>query len=134
MTFIFGWLLKIASSGVIDKITGYLTARSADATTQHSDDAKAATQIVVAQMQAEVDTRKVQAEQAGKHGWLVTFLALPFGLHVWAIVLDSIFHLGWKVAALPSPMDNWEGQIILSFFIVVPAAAAATHIVKSIWK
>jgi hypothetical protein len=37
--------------------------------------------------------------------------------HVAAVVIASTFPaLGWTVHALPDPMDDWQGKIILSLF------------------
>ena len=33
-------------------------------------------------------------------------------------MIDSMFHLGWKIAALPSPLDEWAAVIITSLFLV----------------
>lgn len=130
----FAWLLKIFTSQTIGKITDYLTARSSDLATTHGHDTKAATDIVVAQMQAEIEARKAQVAFTSRHDTLVTWIASAFILHVWMIVLDRCFHLGWNVPALPKPLDEWEGTIILSFFIVTPAATLAKAVIAKVWK
>lgn len=132
--FILTWILKLCSSSVIGKVTDYLTARSNDAVTIHGQDATAATQIVVAQMNAEVEARKVQKELAGQHGWIVGALGGLFVFHIGMIILDSVFHLNWNVAALPAPMDQWEGQIVLALCCVGPTTSLVNRVVARVWK
>lgn len=58
--------------------------------------------------------------------WIMPAFAYPVAAHWGAVILDSIFHFGWKVAALPGVMAEWEGQIVLSFFIVGTAERVVT--------
>lgn len=55
--------------------------------------------------------------------WIVPGFAYPLILWFGAVVLDSVFcdfypFNSFKVAALPPPLQEWAGQIILSFFLV----------------
>ncbi|KRR22180.1 hypothetical protein CQ13_30075 [Bradyrhizobium retamae] len=48
---------------------------------------------------------------------LLTFLiALPFVIHVNLVGLDTNFKMGIGVLKFPPPFNDWEGQILLSFF------------------
>lgn len=132
--FIFGWILKLFSSSIIGKVTDYLTTRANDAVQTHGQDTTAATQIVVAQMQAEIEARKAQAVIAGQHGWIVGALGGVFVFHIAMTVLDSVFHLNWKVSALPAPMDQWEGQIVLALACVGPTTSLVSRVVARVWK
>jgi hypothetical protein len=127
---IFGWLLQFASSGVVGKVTDYLTKRSNDAAVMHGQDTTAATQIVVAQMQAAVEANKTKAEFSSGHGTLVGWITAAIILHVWMWVLDKCFHLSWMIPGL----DDWEQTIILSFFIITPTAAIARGVAAKVWK
>ena len=57
---------------------------------------------------------------------------LPLGLWWSAVIADSVFSFDWDVAALPPPLDDWAGGILLSLFLVdgvqgaVRAARAGT--------
>lgn len=47
----------------------------------------------------------------------IAIVALSLALHLAAVVVASTFPvLGWTVHALPYPMNEWEGTIILSLF------------------
>lgn len=39
-----------------------------------------------------------------------------FALHLLLVTLDTCFKLGWRIPAFPSPFDEWQGTILLSFF------------------
>lgn len=133
MTFIFTWLLKFVSSGVVDKITGYLTTRSNNATDEHKANTKAATDIVVAELNSAVEVRKIQQAFSSRHDWIVDWIGGAFAFHITCVVLDSVFHLAWDVKALPAPMDEWEGQIILALCVAGPTTSIAKHVVSKVW-
>jgi hypothetical protein len=68
----------------------------------------------------------------GPTRWIVPCIAYPVILWFGLVVLDSINILeglglvteeGWKVDALPAPLTDWTGEIILSFFLVSGAQA-----------
>lgn len=134
MNLLFGWALKLITGGALSSVMDWLKTQSNNTALEHKADAEAASSILVAQVQAEIETRKAQAMIASRHDGLVTFIGSAFAFHVWMIVLDSAFHLNWNVAALPAPMDGWEGQILLSFFIVAPTATVAKTLISKIWK
>jgi hypothetical protein len=47
----------------------------------------------------------------------VGIIAMAMALHLAAVVFVSALPFwGWTVHALPPPMDDWQGQIILGFF------------------
>ncbi|NPU64602.1 hypothetical protein HL667_06295 [Bradyrhizobium sp. 83012] len=125
MTFFLGLVFKFFSSGILTKVADYLEKRSADQALMHGQDMSAATAIVVAQINAEIEARKAQVEFSSRHDKLVAWIVAPFILHVWMLVLDRCFHLGWDIGMLPDPLNDWEGRILLSFFIVTPAANLA---------
>ena len=51
--------------------------------------------------------------------WIVPVIAYPTALHYGAVIFVSIYNpYDWVINALPHPLDVWEGDIILSFFIV----------------
>lgn len=132
------WLLTLAtklfSSTILERVVGYLEKRSNDAAAMHGQDTTAATQIIVAQLQAEIEARKAQSEFTSRHDKLVAWIASAFILHIWMLVLDRCFHLGWNIDMLPEPLNDWEGRILLSFFIVVPASSLAKAVIAKVWK
>lgn len=49
--------------------------------------------------------------------WAIGIVAVALCGHVAAVVVASTFPgLGWTVHALPAPMNQWQGTIILSLF------------------
>ena len=64
----------------------------------------------------------------GRIAWQA-ILCPAAGRVVDSVVLDSMFHLGWKIAALPSPLDEWAAVIITSLFLVDGAKGIARTIV-----
>lgn len=70
------------------------------------------------ELDAQRGARQVRLATSGM--WemrLLTFLiAAPFVLHSGAVGLDTTFSFGWGIPAYPSPFDEWEGAILLSFF------------------
>lgn len=70
----------------------------------------------------ELNRIKVQMAQVNNQWWASRWIVPGFAYitmaHYGAVVLDSIFLFDWNVAALPGPIADWEGQIILSFFII----------------
>lgn len=83
--------------------------------------------VLTRYMEAEIETnqQKIIMNKLFAERWETRFIVPGFAFitmaHYGAVVLDSIFLFDWNVAALPGPIAEWEGQIILSFFIVVPA-------------
>jgi hypothetical protein len=64
---------------------------------------------------------------------LITFLiAVPFVFHLWTVWLDTQFQFGWKIAAFPSPFNEWQGAILLSFFGVYAAGKVGMGLVSSL--
>jgi hypothetical protein len=112
-----GWLVDPVTKGVqlVEKITGALGATASAEATAAANVQIAAINARVAQMQS---AKEIRLATAGF--WemrLMTFLiASPFVFHLWSVWLDTQFHLGLRLDKFPSPFDQWEGAILLSFF------------------
>lgn len=128
------FIINLLSSPFIGAVTNVLNKRVDAAVETHKMDTAAATQMVVAQMQAEIEARKAQSAMSSRHDWIVSWLGGAFVFHVFMIVLDSVFHLNWNVSALPKPMDEWEGQIILALCCVGPTTNIVNRVVGRVWK
>lgn len=64
---------------------------------------------------------------------LITFLiAIPFVFHLWTVWLDTQFNFGWKINAFPSPFNEWQGAILLSFFGIYAAGKVGMGLVSSL--
>ncbi len=72
---------------------------------------------------------QIQADQikAAANAWIgPKIIACTAGelsvLYYGSIVLDSMFHLHWNIAKLPTPWDSYAWVILSSFIIVSPIA------------
>lgn len=80
--------------------------------------------VITSVIQSDIEINRVKLQMAAINQqwwvtrWIMPAFAYPVAAHFGAVILDSIFHFSWNIAALPKPLDEWEGQIILSFFIV----------------
>ncbi|QDC00386.1 hypothetical protein [Mesorhizobium sp. 8] len=96
--------------------------------------ADAAIKSIEAQMAAKAQATEIRLATAGF--WemrLITFvIAGCFALHLLLVTLDTCFAFGWRIAAFPSPFDQWEGTILLSFFGVQVAGQGITAIASAI--
>lgn len=112
---ILGAILSWLSGGIVGQITGPLL----DAYKAKLNSSDQAAQLMATDA---IDARKavVQVRMATAGYWemrtLTVAIALPFTLHVWLVGIDTCFRLGWRIPAFPSPFDQWEGAILLSFF------------------
>jgi hypothetical protein len=118
---------------IVEAVAAYFHQKANDDLARFQAGVAADTQIAIAQLNAEIETRKRQAEilQADR-GWRVTawirpLLVYPCVFHFAAIVLDSTIppYGSWQVAKLPTPYDLYEQVIILSFFVARPFEKAA---------
>lgn len=110
---LFGWIFS-ASFGKI--FSGVLDYRNVKATIE------AGVLKEVIQSDIEINRLKMQMAAVNNQWWVTRWImpgfAYPVMLHWGAVIADSVFMFPWNVAALPHPLDEWEGQIILSFFII----------------
>ena len=72
-------------------------------------------------MAADVQIEALRGRLASKDNpglqWAVAIVAVAMALHIAAVVLVSMIPaLGWTIHALPHPMNEWQGSIILSMF------------------
>lgn len=120
-------LISWISSGVLKGILDPLTGLAEKALDSKVAMARVGAEVSIESMHADIELNKLKKDMNQMYqGWWVTRWIVPgfaYPLIIWwgAIVFDSVFpHLfeGWNVAALPGPLQDWAGQIILSFFLV----------------
>jgi hypothetical protein len=89
-------------------------------------------------VQAESDRERIKADLIAAHYrnradwmraggfWLCLIFAVPLGAWFSAVTVYSIFWCAgcaypqdWTIAALPPPLDEWAGGIIISIFGVI---------------
>jgi hypothetical protein len=110
--------LLLGLPGLADGLFGYLNKRADAAVATNSTNVAGDVAVNQAALSAFVEERKFAAsvgEADSKSGWTCWMLPAAFGfclLHFGAIVLDSTFLFGWRVAQLPAPYDGIEGSII----------------------
>ena len=117
-----GFLVRFLGDGILSRVVGYLEKKQ-DADTARDGNAR---DVAVEALKAEIAARQAAAEIVkAEQGWWVTAMIRPafaYPLALWwaAVIFDSIFHFGWKIAALPAPLSEWAGWIVLSFFVTRP--------------
>ena len=113
---VFGWLAKL--------LTGDVLGRAFD--------------VVDAKIESETDKEKIKGDIIKTHyqtrgAWmdaggftLMLLFAIPLAFWFGSVVLYSVFWCvdcaypqPWTIAALPPPLDDWAGGIIISIFGVV---------------
>lgn len=89
-------------------------------------------------IQSETDREKLKADIVLEHYrtrsdymragglWLMLIFAVPLALWWGAVLVYSVFWCArcvypadWSIAALPAPLDQWAGMIVLSIFGVI---------------
>ena len=120
---------------LVECVADYLKQKANDDLARFQTGVSADTQVALARLNAEIETRKLQAEllKADRGWWVTAFIrpliVYPCVLHFGAIVLDSTpfwtpfgAHAvgAWGVPKLPAPYDAYEQAILLSFFIARP--------------
>jgi hypothetical protein len=123
---VLGWLGGDVFTKLLGAVADYFQKKADSDLARYQTGVAADTQIALALVNAELQTRHAQAQllQADR-GWWVTawirpLLVYPCVAHFGAIVLDSTLPLHWGIAKLPPPYDSYEQAIILSFFIARP--------------
>lgn len=101
-------LMRFLGGRTVDRLADAFTARQNAATESE-------------RIAAEVEIERIRSLQGrGVLFELLVFLAgLPLVLHMGCVALVSAvpgWFPGWTVHALPSPMNEWQGQVILSLF------------------
>jgi hypothetical protein len=119
MSTILGWLLRFLSGGILDKALVYLRARADGTIESERIDAN----IAIEHIRAELGRRQAQRDiLLAEQGRLITALmrpafAYPLAVYYGAVIVDSLLHLRWNVAALPAPIGEWSGWIISAIFL-----------------
>ena len=114
-----GLALKLASSGLLDKVLSGLRAEADSAVERE----RITAQVAVEQIKAELGRRQAQRDVlVAEQGRAVTALmrpafAYPLAVYYAAVIADSLFHFSWNVAALPAPIGDWSGWIISAIFL-----------------
>lgn len=97
----------------------------------------------------ELELKRLENEQAAheaakevriatKDYWEIRFavglVAIPTSFHYACIVIDSIYNMGWNIQKLPTPLDDLQGTIILSYFGLVSVRHGINVVAASMLK
>lgn len=94
--------------GVAGKLAAAYTAR---------ENAKTSADRIAADVQIKAMETKLASRDSPALQWAVGIVAVAMAVHIALVVLVSCAPwLGWTIHALPSPMNEWQGSIILSMF------------------
>lgn len=84
---------------------------------QKREDAKTDAERAAADVQIEALRGRLASRDNRGLQWAVAIVALSMSLHIAAVVFVSMVPaLGWVIHALPHPMNEWQGSIVLSMF------------------
>lgn len=119
MTALIAFILRIASSGILERVLGAMQARAASEVERGRIDAS----VAIAHINAELARRQAQRDVLiAEQGRTVTSpmrpaFAYPLAIYYGAVIADSLLHFRWNVAALPAPIGDWSGWIISAIFL-----------------
>lgn len=117
MTFLLSWILKFASSGLVEKAFDYMERKAL----LGNERERLKTQITIETVRAAVQETRIMADlQKSKFEhlpyWIFAGLFIvPLGFWWVAVILDSVFLFGWGVATVPV-LQDWGGQMIRWLF------------------
>ena len=116
---IVGFVLRITSSGLLDKVLAGLRAAAGSEVEREQIGAS----VAIEQIKAELARRQAQRDMLlAEQGRAVTAFmrpafAYPLAIYYAAVIADSLFQFSWNVAALPAPLGDWSGWIISAIFL-----------------
>lgn len=110
------WVMGWLTGGILDRVLDTVDKRVAAQTDR---------EIIKSEIIKEHYRNRVDWMRAGGF-WLMLIFAAPLGIWWSAVILYSIlwcagcaFPQGWTIAALPTPLDEWAGLIVVSIFGVI---------------
>ena len=140
------WLIKFVSGGMLNRVLDTLDRKRDSEVERERIGAGLAAKQIEAEIEARKNAREIRLATAGF--WemrLLTFIiALCFVSHLVLVTLATNFRLfhDWcyevgsrtvcGVPAFPSPFDEWEGAILLSFFGIYTVGKGISTVAASI--
>lgn len=138
MTAFLSWLLSLLTGPAVDKVLSHLERKAENETEREKVRTEATIEQIKIATQDRADERATAKEirLATAGFWemrlLTVLIALPFVWHVWLVAVDTCWPQQWDVAAFPTPFDEWEGGILLSFFGVSVVGAGIKAVAGAI--
>lgn len=118
-----GLILNFLGDTLLKPVLGYLQQKDNSARDIKLAQIGADKDESIALVQAEIEANKLRSGMASQHSWLMNLIALPYVVHSGAVMLDTTFKFGWGIPVAPGKFAEYEGQILLSFFVVSAASA-----------
>lgn len=119
ITSIVSFLLKLGLGSVVDKTIDLMKHKAS----LENDKEKLKTEVTIEHIKAATEEVRLLTDlnkQKIQIPWFwifAAFFVIPLGLWWNAVILDSIFHLDWKISNLPTQqMQEWAGQIVQWLF------------------
>jgi hypothetical protein len=119
MALLLTFLLRLASSGLLDRVMNAMRARAESEVERERIDAT----VAIEEIKAELGRRQAQRDVLiAEQGRAITSLmrpafAYPLAVYYAAVIADSLLQFTWNVAALPAPIGEWSGWIISAIFL-----------------
>lgn len=116
---ILGFLLRLASSGLLERVVATLRAGADTGVERERIEAS----VAIEQVRAEMTRRQAQRDIVlAEQGRTITALmrpafAYPLAAYYAAVIADSLLHFRWNVSALPAPIGDWSGWVISAIFL-----------------
>lgn len=112
------WIFNKATGNLAGLLAGAYDAKLRAATEDKRIQADVLIKDIEQRIEASRNAKEIRLATAGfwEMRVITAAIALPFVVHLWAVGLDTILKLGWRIPAYPSPFDEWQGAILLSFF------------------
>lgn len=123
-------ILNFFGGTLLKPVLGYLQSKDNAARDVKLAQIGADKDQAIALVQAEIEENKLRSGMASQHAWMMYAIAAPYALHSGAVMLDSTFKFGWGIPEAPGKFAEYEGQILLSFFVV----SAASALIKGLRK
>lgn len=120
-------ILNWASGGVLDKLLNFFAQRETERLESMNEARK---QEYADQRDQRMRANEIRLATAGfwEMRLLTAWVLFIFVFHLTSIWLDTQFAFGWAIAKFPSPIDEYEWQIILSLFGLGVANRALTTV------
>lgn len=120
-------LLRLFGGGLAEQLRLAYQARLQASNEADRLDVDLRIKVLEADLQAQANAKEVRLATAGfwEMRLLVAIAGYPAAIHFGAVCFASMMERPFIVHALPSPMDEWQGAIILSLFGLSAAGLAA---------
>lgn len=125
------FMLKFLGSGAVDRVLSYMERKAETETEREKIRTQATIELIkasVSETQIMADFNKEKLSNRLFWGFAALFI-LPLAFWWSAVILDSVFLLGWNVDTVPI-LEEWGGQMIQWVFYVGGGVAALKTLIR----